>query len=276
MRALASRRSRRRVASREEDIRLNLQTRITRVVAAIAACALCTAIAFIGSGRFSQADTTPSLGTAQTFAVLGASIVTNTGATTITGDLGVSPGTAITGAGSITITGSMYPGGPTAAQAQSDVGTAYNALAAESCDTDLGTQDLGSVGVLTPGVYCFTGAANLAGTLTLDAGGAAAARFVFQIPSTLSTAANASVLLINGGQDGNVFWQVGTSATLGADTAFIGNILALANIALGARASILCGRALAQTEAVTMDTNVVSILDCPAAASTDTPTARRL
>jgi type VI secretion system secreted protein VgrG len=252
---------------------LNLQTRTARAVAGIAACALVAAIGFAGNDHVSLAGTTPSLGTAQSFAVLGASAVTNTGPTTITGDLGVSPGSSITGAGSITLTGSIHQTDPVAAQAQSDVTTAYNALAAESCGTNLGVQDLGTVGVLTAGVYCFSSSAQLTGALTLDAEGDAAARFVFQIPSTLITAPSASVLLINGGQDGNVFWQVGSSATLDTDTVFMGNILALANIALNTRASIVCGRALARTEAVTMDTNVVSILGCPAgAAPTDTPT----
>jgi hypothetical protein len=255
---------------------LNLQTRITRAVAGTAACAVCVAIGFTQTDHVSQAATIPSLGAAQSFAVLGAAAVTNTGPTTITGDLGVSPGSSITGAGSITITGSIHQTDSAAAQAQSAVTTAYNTLAAETCGTNLGVQDLGTVGVLTPGVYCFSSSAHLTGVLTLDAGGSAAARFVFQIPSTLITAPSASVLLINGGHDGNVFWQVGSSATLDTDTAFTGNILALANIALNTRASIVCGRALARTEAVTMDTNVVSILGCPAGAAptnTFTPTA---
>ena len=107
--------------------------------------------------------------------------------------------------------------------------TAYNDLAGQACDTNLTGQDLGGK-TLTPGVYCFNTSAQLTGDLVLDAQGNPAAVWIFQMGSTLTTASNASVVVINGGSSCNVFWQVGSSATLGTGTAFKGNILALASI----------------------------------------------
>jgi len=202
-----------------------------------------------------------SLGTAQSFAVLGSSTVTNTGMTTVTGDLGVSPGTAITGfPPGVVIGGTIHANDVVAMQAQNDVTTAYNALAGQACNTVLTGTDLGGL-TLKPGVYCFTSSAQLTGTLTLDAQGNPNAVFVFQIASTLTTASNSSVLTINGSQNCNVFWQVGSSATLGTGTVFVGNILALASITLNTGAT-LSGRALARTGAVTLDTNAVSASNC--------------
>jgi hypothetical protein len=119
-------------------------------------------------------------------------------------------------------------------------------------------QDLGTVGALTPGIYRFTSSAQLTGTLTLDAQGNPNALFVFQIGSTLTTASSSTVNVINGGANDGLFWLVGSSATLGTSTAFAGNILALDSITMNTTAKILCGRALAQTAAVTMDTNTIS------------------
>ena len=208
------------------------------------------------------ATAAPSLGTAQSFAVLASSTVTNTGTTTILGDVGVSPGTAITGFPPGTVTGTVDAGDAVAAQAQTDVTTAYNALAGDACDVDLTGQDLGGL-TLTPGVYCLSSAAQLTGTLTLDAQGSAGAVFVFQIGTTLTTAANSSVNIVNGGQACNVFWQIGTSATLGAGTTFAGDILALASVTLNTSAT-LSGRAFARNGAVTMDTNHIVAATCAA------------
>jgi Ice-binding-like len=200
----------------------------------------------------------PSLGSASTFAVLGGSTVTNTGvATTIVGDLGVSPGTALTGipAGEPTA-GVKHAGDPVAAQAQADVTIAYNALAAMPCDVVLTGKDLGGL-TLTPGVYCYSSsAAQLSGALTLDAQGKTGAIFVFQIGSTLTTTTNSTITMINGGQACDVYWQVGSSATIGKANAFAGNILSFASITMMTGAD-LSGRALARTGAVTLDTNVV-------------------
>jgi type VI secretion system secreted protein VgrG len=215
--------------------------------------------------------TAPSLGTASSFAVLAGSTATNTGDTTINGDLGVSPGTAITGFPPGIVTGATHLADAVALQAQNDVTTAYNALAGQACDTDLTDQDLGGR-TLTPGVYCFSSSAQLTGALTLDAVGDPGAVFVFQIGSTLTTASNASVVMTNGANQCNVYWQVGSSATLGTDTAFAGSILAGASITLNTGADVI-GRVLAREGAVTMDNNVISYDLCSSAAITPTAEA---
>src|SRR6202049_1631702 len=168
------------------------------------------------------------------FAVWGGAAVTNTATPTIVnGNLGVSPGSAVTGFPPGIVTGgTIHAADAVAAQAQSDLTTTYVNLANEACNTDLTGQDLGGK-TLTPGVYCFSTSAQLTGALTLDAQGNPNAVFVFQMGSTLISAANSSVVVINGGSDCNVFWQVGSSATLGANGAFAGNILASASITLG-------------------------------------------
>src|ERR1700687_5997491 len=152
------------------------------------------------------------LGTADSFAVLAGSTVTNTGPTTVHGNLGVWPGTSITGLppGSVT-GGTIHDSDAVANQAQMDLTTAYNSAASYACNHSLTGQDLGGL-TLTAGVYCFSSSAQLTGTLTLNAQGDPNAVFLFQIGSTLTTASNSSVVVINGGQDENVFWQVGRSA----------------------------------------------------------------
>jgi len=219
-----------------------------------------------------RAATAPSLGTAQRFAVLGGSAVTNTGPSTITGDLGVSPGNAVSGfPPGLVAGGTIHAADAVALQAQRDVTTAYNALAGQACDTVLTGQDLGGL-TLTPGVYCYAAAAQLTGTLTLDAQGNPSAVFIFQIGSTLTTASNATVRVINGGSPCNIYWKVGSSATLGTATTFVGNILALTSITLTTGADI-SGRALARNGAVTLDTNTGSFAACTTATPTPTPTA---
>jgi hypothetical protein len=205
-----------------------------------------------------------SLGTAQSFAVLGGSTVTNTGPSVISGNLGVSPGSAITGfpPGIVLPPGTIHVADGVAAQAQADVTTSYNALAGMAPTQDLTGQDLGGL-TLLPGVYFFSSSAQLTGQLTLNFLGNPDALFVFQIGSTLTTASNSSVLAINGGDGCNVFWQIGSSATLGTTTDFLGNILALTSITLDTGADISDGRALAQNGAVTLDTNTVTSSNCP-------------
>ncbi|MEK6702912.1 MAG: ice-binding family protein [Planctomycetota bacterium] len=199
------------------------------------------------------------LGSAQWFGVLAGSTATNTGQTTVVGDLGVWPGLAVTGfpPGRV-VAGSIYHGGPVAQQAQADITTAYNLLVNMPHTATLSAIDLGGM-TLTPGVYFFESSASLNGTLTLNALGDQDARFVFQIGSTLTTSSNAAVLTINSADAHNVFWQVGSSATLGSETAFQGNILAMASITLNTGAT-LGGAAFARTGAVTLDSNPVNAI----------------
>jgi|CZKU01.1.fsa_nt_gi hypothetical protein len=212
-------------------------------------------------GRTADALDQTLLSTAQTFAVLAGSTVTDTGATTVGGNVGVDPGLAVTGfPPGLVAGGTIHTGDAVALQAQSDTTTAYNTLAGETPTEDLTGQDLGGK-TLTPGVYRFSSSAQLTGALTLDAQGDPKATFVFQIGSTLTTASNASVLVLNGARDCNIFWQVGSSATLGTTTALKGNILALTSITLATGATV-SGRTLARNGAVTMDANDVSILNC--------------
>lgn len=214
-------------------------------------------LSFCALSAYGDPITIP-LGNADPFAVLAGSTVTNTGASTVNGNLGVWPGTAVTGFPPGIVNGTIDAGNAAAQQAQADLTTAYNMAAGQACGSSLTGQNLGGM-TLTPGVYCFSSSAQLTGTLTLNAQNNPLAPFIFQIGSTLTTASNSSVVFTNGGEGDNVFWQVGSSATLGTGTNFAGNILALTSITLNTGANITCGRALAQNGAVTMDTNNISI-----------------
>ena len=193
------------------------------------------------------------------FAVLAGSTVTNTNTPTIvSGNLGVSPGSAVTGfPPGVVINGTIHAADAVAAQAQTDLTTTYNNLANTACNTDLTGQDLGGK-TLTPGVYCFSTSAQLTGTLNLDAQGNPNALFVFKIGSTLTTASASTVNLNNGGSICGVFWQVGSSATLGTGTRLLGSIVALTSITLNTGASV-SGRVLARNGAVTLDDSHVTV-----------------
>jgi type VI secretion system secreted protein VgrG len=207
------------------------------------------------------------LGSAQNFAVLGHETVTNghsapNPTTQIFGNLGVTPGTSVTGYfpdGTVS-GGTIHINDGVAQLALSDATTAYNTLAGLPFAFNFTGNVLGSAGftTLTPGVYHFADSAQLTGALTLDFLGNPNASFVFQIGSTLTTASSSSVNVVNGGSLSSVYWQVVSSATLGTDTVFAGNILALASVTLDPRAEILCGRAFALTGAVAGTDNLVT------------------
>lgn len=204
-------------------------------------------------GGASTSSGAADLGTAGSFVVLASSTITNTGATVLIGDLGLSPGTSVTGFPPGTVVGTQHITDAAAAQAKIDAQTAYTDLAGRTGAIDESGTDLGTL-TLGPGVYKFTSSAQLTGTLTLDAGGNANAVWIFQIGSTLTTASASVVSIINGGSASNVFWQVGSSATLGTTTDFSGTIIAQASITANTGATVN-GRLMALTGAVTLDTN---------------------
>ena len=196
-----------------------------------------------------------------TFSVLAGSTVTNTGPTVVNGNVGVSPGSAIVGfpPGSL-VNGTFHASDALAGTAQTELTTAYNLAAAAGPSTTIPA----ALGGLTypPGVYNTGSSFGLTGILTLNGLGNPNAQFIFQTPSTLTTASGSTVVLINGAQASNVFWQVSSSATLGTNSFFSGNILASSSITLTTGAA-LQGRALARNGAVTLDTNAVNGLGGP-------------
>lgn len=198
-----------------------------------------------------------SLLSAGRFAVLAGSSVTSTGLSVVTGDLGVSPSTSITGFGPGVLVGAQHAGDATAAQAMADLTTAYDEAAARTlCSTSI-AGNLGSM-TLTPGLYTSTSSIAISsGELTLDAQGDPDAIFIFQTASTLTVTSGRQVILTNGARAANVYWQIGSSATLGTGATFAGTILAYASITLETGAS-LDGRALAKIAGVTLDANAVT------------------
>lgn len=219
------------------------------------AAAAALATAFLASSAMAQ---TVPMGTAADFGVLGGSAISNTGPSVITGDLGISPGNAgsVTGFPPGQVNGATHFADGVALQAQNDLTTAYLNAQGRVCATTIAA-DLGG-STLVPGVYCTATSMGLTGALVLDAQGDPDAVFIFQAGSTLTTASNASVTVINGGQSCNVFWQVGSSATLGTGTSFLGSILALSSITLNTGANVN-GRILARNAAVSLDSNAVSV-----------------
>jgi len=216
----------------------------------------------IGFAGLVTAASTINLNTADSFAILAGSTVTNTGPSVVNGDLGLSPGSSVTAFPPGTLNGTQYINNAVAVQAQSDLTTAYNSAAGQSCTQNLTGQNLGGM-TLNPGVYCFDTSAQLTGILTLNGQNNPNSVFIFQIGSTLTTASDSMVVTTNNTQTCNVFWQVGSSATLGTNTAFKGNILALTSITLNTGASIE-GRVLARNGAVTLDTNTITKTTCAA------------
>ncbi len=232
----------------------------------IASCAMAgLSLTTLGGGTVFAAATAIDLGTASSYAVLAGTTVTNTGPSTVQGDLGVSPGAAVTGfpPGAVTA-GVIHAADANAGSAQADVVTAYNAAAAQPTTDNIAADMAGLT--LIPGVYT-GGGLSLSGTLTLDAQGDPNAVFVFQAASTLVLASSSQVSLVNGAQACNVFWQVGSSATIGTNAQFVGTVLALTSIAAETNASI-DGRLLARNGAVTLDSNTFTRSSCQASATT--------
>jgi len=201
------------------------------------------------------------LGSADAFGVLGASTVTNTGPSVVFQDLGLWPGNSITGFPPGIVHGTIHNDDAVAMNAQADALTGYNDLAGMTRTGTLTGQDLGGK-TLDAGVYFFASSAQLTGQLTLDFQGMNNMMVVFQIGSTLTTASASSVLIINPGSNDQVFWQVGSSATLGTTTDFYGSIIADASVTLDHGANINCGRAIALNGAVTMDLNNIDTGNC--------------
>jgi hypothetical protein len=231
-----------------------------------AGIAVALAISMLAAAQIAIAagPAAPGLGTAGSFAVLAGSGITNTGPTTINGDVGSYPTTTQTGFGSVTLSGGTNHAGDAVTQgAKTDLITAYNTAAGSGPTTPVAA-DLGGQ-TLTPGVYNSASSLGLTGTLTLS--GASSDVWIFQAGSTLTTATGSSVVLIGGAQSCNVFWQIGSSATIGTGSAFKGTIIALESITVTTGATI-DGRALARGGAVTLDTNTITRSTC---ASTATP-----
>ena len=216
---------------------------------------------FTGSALAAAASV--GLGTAAPFSVLGGSTVTNTGPTTMFGDLGLSPGSSVTGAPHVL--GQTHVDDAVAIAAKNDLTTAYNDAASRPSSGSAGTDLAGQV--FLPGVRTASSSLLLSsGSVTLDAQGNPDAVFIFQIGSTLITGSNTSVSLINGAQACNVFWQVGSSATLGTGTSFVGTVMSLASITANTAATIH-GRLLARNGAVTLDTNTITTSNCASSTS---------
>jgi hypothetical protein len=196
------------------------------------------------------------LASAATYGVIGGSTVTSAGLTVINGDLGISPGTAYTGFPPGIVNGTIHAGDPAAAKAQADVGIAYNNAVARKNPTAI-PADIGGM-TLTPGLYNAPTTLGISSTLTLNGENRPFSVFIFQIPSTLTTAVNSAVVLTNQASACNVFWEVGSSATLNTDSTFVGTIMAAASISVGT-GSTVNGRLLAQTGAVTLLANTISV-----------------
>jgi hypothetical protein len=216
----------------------------------------------IGGTASSPIDAEVFLGSAANFKILAGSKISNTGQTVVNGDIGVSPSSTIIGFPPGTLTGVRYPGDATSAAAQLDLKTAYDSISARKVDSTITTQLGGTTH--NPGVYkSSSGTFGITDTLTLNGGGNASAVWIFTMTGALTTASGSYVKLVNGAQWYNVFWQVGSSATLGSSSKFSGNLIALSSIITNNDASI-SGRLLARTDSVSLtNTNIGGDLSTP-------------
>ncbi len=248
-----------------------LRHKFGRATLTIAAFVAALPALFLAAGPSSAATSPVLLATSGNYSVLAATTVTNTGSSVLDQSVGLSPGLSVTGfpPGVVTAPSVIDAGNAAAAQAQSDLTVAYNDAAGRSLTSttaaDLVGLDLG------PGVYAgpSKGALALGGTLTLDGGGDPSSVFIFQTDSSLTTATASSVVLTNGAQECNVFWQVGSSATLGTNSDFAGNILAQTSVTVNTDVTVH-GRALARTGAVTLDTDTFTAPTCDQSVPTTT------
>jgi len=223
----------------------------------------------LGASNATFAATSVNLGDADNFAVLAGSKVTNTGSSVVNGDLGSFPTATITGFLPGVVNGTNHAGDGITQGAKTDLITAYN-TAADETPTSTVASELGSTTKVAGAYDSEDGTFEITGTLTLDAQGDPNAIFVFKTATTLTTAGSSSINLLNDAQACNVFWQVGSSATLGTDSTFVGNILALTSITLTTGADVN-GRVLARNGAVTLDTNTITKAVCEAPAENDSP-----
>jgi Ice-binding-like len=239
---------------------------------AVGPVAVAGAVAVFIASQPAVAATAPvGLGTASSFAVLAGTTVTNTGPTRISGNLGVSPGSAVTGfPPGLVSNGTIHRADGVAAGAQSDLTTAYNDAAGRSPTANV-PGFIGAGQTLDPGVYKASSSLEVGGSLTLDAHGDPDAVFIFQAASTLVTGSASRIKLTGDAQACNVFWQVGSSATLGTGSHFAGSILALTSITVTTGDTVI-GRALARNGAVTLDHDTFTRPTC-ATTPTPTPTA---
>jgi hypothetical protein len=230
---------------------------LSRLIPAIPLiCATTLLVGVIGPPAANAATAPVSLGSAGNYAVLAASTITNTGPTTINGDLGLSPGTAVTGFPPGQVTGTVHIADAAALQAKNDLTTAYDDAAGRASTATVPVELGGTT--KTAGVYeSPAGTFGITGTLTLDAQGNRNAVFIFKAASTLITASASNVNLVNGARANNVFWKVGSSATLGTYSTLRGNVLALASITVTTGVTV-AGRTLARNAAVTLDTNTIT------------------
>ncbi len=227
---------------------------------------LCLAAAAMAAWHAPANAQTVPLGTADSFGVLAGAGITNTGVTTITGNVGSFPTTSQTGFGTVILNGANHGGDAVTQQAKIDLVTAYNNAAGRPASvTYAPASDLGGL-TLVSGVYKNPTSFGLTGTLTLNAAGNANAVWIFQAGSTLTTAAASSVILINGAQACMVFWQITSSATLGSGSTFVGSVLALTSITAGTGAKV-DGRLLARNGAVTLRGNTIAAAICPPTAA---------